>query len=234
MIASDVVRQTAPGIFGNLDKNSLFILKHGWAASTVRHYAAAVNQYFKFVEDTDSVCFPASADNIYNFVLWCRENTSTSNVLSTTTKWYLTGLRMWHVLHNVAFPPLNTHRLRLLFKAAKVTEIAPRHIRVGLTLMDLHRLVSKIDTSTAVGLVQVGVLLVGFWGLARLGELTLNDDHPDIFIRRKDVVFKSKKSNAKIMIRMAKTAAPGEVQFLRLSRQPNALDPYTALHRILD
>lgn len=32
---------------------------------------------------------------------------------------------------------------------------------------------------------------------------------------------------------MAKTAAPGEVQFLRLSRQPNTLDPCSALQQIL-
>lgn len=234
MLASDVIQQTSPGVFATLDKNSLFILKNGWAASTVRHYAAAVNRYFKFLEETRSTAFPASSENIYDFVVWCRENASAGNVLTSTTKRYLTGLRMWHVLHNAEFPPINTHRLRLLFKAAKVTEVTPHRVRTGLTLMDLNELVSKVDSSTLSGLIQIGVLLTGFWGLARLGELTLNQDHPDIFIRLKDVSFNESRTHAKLMIRMAKTAAPGEKQFLRLSKQPNTLDPCIAIQRILD
>lgn len=155
------------------------------------------------------------------------------NVRSSTTKRYLTGLRMWHVLHDTDFPVLNAHCIRLLFKAAKVTESAPKRVRRGLTLMDLNELVSNINTSISSGLIHVGVLLVAFWGLARLGELTLNEDHPTVFIRRRDVSFDNSMTHARILIRMAKTAAPGEKQFLRLSKQPNALDPCSALLRIL-
>lgn len=201
MLAQDVIRQTAPGVFGHLDKNSLFILHHSWAASTLRHYAAAVNRYFNFIDHTGSISFPASSENIYNFILWCREDhLSVEKVLATTIKRYLTGLRMWHVLHNVDFPPLNAHRLRLLFKATKITEVSTARVRRGLTLMDLNHLVSTIDSSTSTGKIQIGVLLVGFWGLARLGELTLNVDHPHIFIRRKDVSFNDSQTHAKILV----------------------------------
>lgn len=155
-------------------------------------------------------------------------------MLSNTTRRYLTVLRMWHVLHDVAFPPVNDHRIQLLLKASKKTESSPVSKRAGFTLMDIHRLINHLKGSTISELVLRGLILVGFWGLARLGELTLSVDHPNVFIRRKDVSFASDGSRAKILIRMAKTAAPGKYQFLHLSRQPNVLDPITALKAILD
>lgn len=233
MIATEILRQSAPGTFEQLDKNSLFILENGWAASTTRHYAAAVNRYFKFFQETKPYPFPATAEAIYGFILWCRENDSNNVVLSLTTKRYLTGLRMWHVLHDVKFPSLNTHRLRLLFKAGLVKEVSTKRKRTGLTLMDLHTIVTSLNSSTVDGIVAKGVLLTGFWGLARLGEITLNRDHPSIFIRRMDVSFNDTFTRAKIRIRMAKTAAPGEDQFLRITQQPNSLDPCQSLQHIL-
>lgn len=233
MTPCDVLRQSAPGIFRKLDKNSLFILENGWAPSTTRHYSAAVNRYFKFITENGPYPFPATAEAIYNFIFWCRENDTRNVVMSSTTKRYLTGLRMWHVLHDVKFPSLNVHRIRLLFKAALVTEVSTRRERNGLTLMDLHTVASSIDCSTATGIITRTVLLTGFWGLARLGELTYNRDHPDIFIRRKDVSFNETYTHAKIRVRLAKTAAPGEDQFIRLSKQPNVLDPCGALRQLL-
>lgn len=234
MHASDVLRQTRPGFFAPLDHASSFILQHGWAASTTRHYAAAVNKFFLFTAGSGLQTFPATANAIYQFICWCRENEDNKTVLSTTTKRYLTGLRMWHVLHNATFPEVNDHRIRLLLKAAKVTEIAPKPSRTGISLGDLDKIVSHLTGQNPVNRVLTAVFLVGFWGLARLGELTLNLDHPDVFIRRRDVSFNKDRTHATILLRMAKTAAPGEHQFLRLSKQPNRLDPCSALEIILN
>lgn len=233
MNSSNVLRQIAPGTVKPLSKASAFILEHGWAASTVRHYGAAVNRYFAFMKDTQPYPFPSTPEAIYNFICWCRDNRSHSTVLSTTTKRYLTGLRMWHVLHDVKFPAVDDHRIRLLLKAAHKTESRPVATRKGFTLVHVHQLVKGLNRATISGAVLRGVILVGFWGLARLGELTLSNDHPDIFIRRKDVLFNVENTHMKIRIRMAKTAEPGEDQFLRLSRQPNELDPISAITDIL-
>lgn len=231
--ALEVLRQTSPGVFANLSSTSTFILNHGWTAATKRHYAAAVNRYFQFMENTQHYPFPTTADAMYDFVCWCTTNKNIRTVLSDTTKRYLTGIRMWHVLHNVPFPDINHHRVRLLLKAAKVTQTPPTPTRTGFTLMDVHRLIHSLDNSGSANNVLRALILVGFWGLARLGELTLSSDHPDVFIRRKDVSVNATGSSMKIRIRLAKTASPGEIQLIHLRKQPNELDPISAVMCVL-
>lgn len=88
-------------------------------------------------------------------------------------------------------------------------------------------------TGNQADIVTKAIILVGFWGLARMGELTRHPDHPLVFVRRKDVTFSNNGLFARIRLRMAKTAAHGEVQFLRLRAQPNRLDPINSLHEVL-
>lgn len=233
MHASDVLRQTSPGSFAKLSQASTLILLHGWAAATVRHYAAAVNRFFSFMKNTKLYPFPITADAVYNFICWCRDNDEGKTVLGSTAKQYLTGLKMWHVLHDRPFPSINPHRVRLLFKAALSLEVPTKRVRQGITLMDVHNLFSSLDESHS-SLVLKGVLLIGFWGLARLGELTLHVDHPSIFVRRRDVTLSSGDTKATVKLRLAKTASTGEYQFLRLSKQPNILDPVAILRRLID
>lgn len=234
MHAENVLRQVKPGFSRTLSRASNLILTHGWAASTVKHYAAAVNRYFLFTGQKGIDPFPATTENIYAFLCWCGENEEEHTVLSNTMKRYLTGLRMWHVLHDTLFPPVNVHRIRLILKATRKKELTPSTKRIGFTLTDVHNLVKDLDISTRNGLVLRGVILVGFWGLARLGELTRANDHPDIFIRRKDVNINVDGSHARLRLRLAKTAAPGESQYVRLAKQPNCLDPINAILSILE
>lgn len=77
--------------------------------------------------------------------------------------------------------------------------------------MDIHRLVKDLNPDKTGDIVLKSLLLVGFWGLARLGELTYSTDHPTIFIRKKDVKFNSEGTRAHIVLQLAKTAQPGEV-----------------------
>lgn len=201
---------------------------------TVRHYAAAVNRYFLFAKKTGAAPFPATTDSIYAFICWCNNTEDVNTVLSNTIKRYLTGFRMWHVLHDTPFPTVNDHRVRLLLKASHKIELDRPSTRVGFTLTDVHRMVKDLNTQQSQHVVLRGVILAGFWGLARLGELTLSTDHPGVFIRRKDVSFNANKTHATLKIRMAKTAAPGVVQYLRLAKQPNVLDPIAAITSILN
>lgn len=109
MHASDVLRQTSPGTSATLSQASSLLLHQGWAAAIVRHYAAAVNRYFSFAEHEGLLSFPITSEAIYNFICWCKSNKDGHTVLSNTTKQYLTGLKMWHVLHNATFPTVNPH-----------------------------------------------------------------------------------------------------------------------------
>lgn len=219
-----------------LSETSFFILHHGWAPATTRQYSAAVNKFLVFLESENNPeqDLPSSAPTIYKFIFWCSMD-STKRVTTNTIKRYLTGLRMWHTLHELRFPLVDLHRVRLLLKACKKTEGHNKTpLRVGLGLDDVLQLCDRLSTSSVTDLVMRAIILVGFWGLARLGELTLNRDHPDVFIRRKDLSFSPNGRTATIRIRLAKTALHGEIQHLRLSIQPNRLDPIKVLNEVLE
>lgn len=233
MHASDVLRQTKPGCSSTLSQSSNLILLHGWAAATIRHYAAAVNRFFSFEIEVGHVSFPITTEAVYDFICWCRDSSDGNSVLSNTTKRYLTGLKMWHVLHDAPFPDVNPHRVRLLFKAARSTEVSQPSKRPAATLMDIYNISQRLLDGSRHSLVLRGVILVSFWGLARLGEVTRHTDHPSVFVRRQDVSFNTKGTKATIRLRLEKTAAPGEDQFIRLTKQPNCLDPINALQDIL-
>lgn len=231
--ASVTLQQSSPGILRPLNSVSTEILKNGWAASTIRQYASAVNKFFVFMNGSTHR-FPVSAESVYQFVLWCGRDRDRLSVVSNTTKRYLTGLKMWHTLHGVTFPSLDENRLRLLLKATKKREPERQPLRrLGLTLLDVHSLVLKLRETDIRSVTLKAVILVGFWSLARLGELTLHEDHPAVFVRRRDVHFSSDNKTASIMLRLAKTAAPGETQYLTLCWQPNILDPVAALKSLL-
>lgn len=224
---------TVPG--RKLEDAGRFILKHGWAAATTRQYAAAVNKFLLFLKSSPSseTSLPFGSKTIYEFILWCSKN-STSQVSSNTIKRYLTGLRMWHTLHEEPFPLVDCHRIRLLLKSCAKTEISRRlKTRIGLTLRDVCNLSERLTSANTVDLVTKAIILIGFWGLARLGELTARPDKPGSFIRRKDVSFTPCGRKALIRLRDAKTARPGESQWIRLVVQPNRLDPLNVLHEVL-
>lgn len=221
---------------GTLDEASTFILNNGWAPSTTRQYAAAVNKFLTFLKNRGDleVALPSSSQKIYAFILWC-STSDNKTVLSKTTTRYLTGLRMWHALHDQPFPAVNLHRVRLLLKGCSKLEIRPvKKVRAGLKLSDVLALTDILTNDNLVDLVTKAVLLTGFWGMARLGELTFHRDHPDIFVRRKDVTFSNGGKSAAIKVRLAKTAKHGEIQTIHLRAQPNRLDPINALFEVLN
>lgn len=218
-----------------LNEESEFILENGWAPATTRQYAAAVNKYLAFLREKSFAekAMPCSSQQLYEFILWCSK-TNNKPVLSNTTTRYLTGLRMWHALHDKPFPVVNLNRIRLLLKGCRKLELhKTTKKRIGLTLRNVVDLVDELATNSLTDLVTKGVILTGFWGLARLGELTLHRDHPGVFVRRKDLSFSMDGKSATIRLRMAKTAKPGETQLIRLRTQPNRLDPINVLHEIL-
>lgn len=227
--------KNSPSTSSSLDPTNLFILKHGWAPATVRQYGAAVNKFFEFLisSQREGKKLPITPTLVYKFIFWC--SVSSHKTVSTgTIARYLTGLKMWHTLHGLRFPAIDVHRIRLLLKACKKTEQRPPvRTRVGLTLEDVLNMSDKLTSDNLTDLTTKAIILVGFWGLARLGELTLHPDHPDVFVRRQDLLFSSDGRSASISITMAKTSRPGETQLLHLRAQPNRLDPLNVLHELL-
>lgn len=97
----------------------------------------------------------------------------------------------------------------------------------------MANLSDRLTSSNTLDLVTKAVILVGFWGLARLGELTWHRDHPLVFIRRMDLTLSRDGRHAHICLRLSKTAKPGETQLLRLTSQPNRLDPINVLQELM-
>lgn len=71
-------------------------------------------------------------------------------------------------------------------------------------------------------------------GFRKTWRVNTVNHHPSIFIRRKDVSFNADMTHATLKVRLAKTAAPGESQYLRLAKQPNVLDTISAITSILN
>lgn len=157
-----------------------FILCNSWAAATTRQYAAAVNKFVKFVSKltNDEELLLASSHRLYHFILWC-STSGTSNVSSNTIRRYFTGLHMWHMLHDFGFPVVSPHRIRLLLKACTKKQITrAKWTQIGLLLQDVLDLADAFTTENRADLVTKAIILIIFWGLARLGELTLHRARP--------------------------------------------------------
>lgn len=83
------------------------------------------------------------------------------------------------------------------------------------------------------GHVIIAVALSAFWGLARLGEL-LNNETTTNSVKVRDLEWAPHCWFAKIAIRNAKTAEPGEIRLIHLQSQASLLDPLGAIDRLLE
>ncbi|KAI7966276.1 hypothetical protein MJO29_002024 [Puccinia striiformis f. sp. tritici] len=77
------------------------------------------------------------------------------------------------------------------------------------------------------------LVLVAFWGMGRLGELTdtTQGNNKECGPKMRDVWFSANGDAATLAIRDAKTAAPGAIQYIRLTSLQNLLCPVLALKR---
>lgn len=79
------------------------------------------------------------------------------------------------------------------------------------------------------------IALIAFWGLARLGEIFRETKAEGALLRRHTSFGASNVGDwAKLHLRKAKTAAPGEIQTIHLQSQPSVLDPVSALKRVME
>ncbi|KAH9819098.1 hypothetical protein DFH28DRAFT_887424, partial [Melampsora americana] len=77
----------------------------------------------------------------------------------------------------------------------------------------------------------VMVVLVAFWGMARLGELVPLSLTKQI--RIKDVKQTDNGNKMRPAIRESKTSKPGQLKYLYLRRHRSLLDPVSAIERLM-
>lgn len=217
----------------------------GWAGGTLSGYSSGMSKFAEFKmktrgyfdEDT-----PISDEDIYDFIAWAGESKAEKTngpdkvIASVTIKKYLDGIRAWHMVKHLAKPSADRDVVSTLLNATKRNEEEKELVTVKQPIMirQLFKLIKETTGKTDELQLVGSVALIAFWGMARLGEL-MRQSREEGAILRSHVEFGEKggKRFAKIHLRKAKSAKPGEVQTIHLQQQMNVLDPVSALERVL-
>lgn len=214
---------------------------YGWRWNTVLLYNGAVRKFLKFKSETSPIGFelPATVRDIYDFCVWAgrtRDGPSAEDVLSVTVSKYLHGLKVWHLYHLEEYPPVNDGVIKQILTASKrIDSTLPK--KEGKKPVYLKHLVHLAVELSKMGEKELAILdtvLVAFWGLARLGELSGDKHEKSDIVKVEDVEMTGRERvEARIIIRGAKTASAGVTQILQLKELNHLLCPIAAIRRRL-
>ncbi|KNF02154.1 hypothetical protein PSTG_04651 [Puccinia striiformis f. sp. tritici PST-78] len=212
---------------------------NGWGRATLKGYNSAVRKFLSYMRSIGrKFRLPAQAKDIYEFCFWCGKTATkmeTWEISSVTLKKYLSGLKAWHDYHGQTYPGGIDKKVGLMVKSS-AKEDAKRAKRSPKGAIKLHHLLAIADSFSVGSNEEVAILdlsIVAFWGMARLGEITYGNQIGNVSDgpRREDVKISRDMQSAVISLRNAKTAKPGELQYIRLVALRNALCPVLAIQR---
>jgi hypothetical protein len=203
-------------------------------------YNAAVKKFLVFARtrSSDPFTLPASPADLYKFAFWAGRTTregGSHKVLATTVTKYLCGIKAWHVFHDATYPPSVDKKLALMVKASgrKDARIPKKPRKAPVMIPDLLILADALTSGTPMDQAIFDLALVAFWGLARLGEVTLGTpSYASSEVLASDVQLSADNQSIQITLREAKTAVPGELQWLSLQALPDCLCPVKATKRL--
>jgi hypothetical protein len=171
-----------------LDRERAIALGQAIDTSTWSNYSSAVNSYLDFVKNHNFPIEP-TPDTLSYFVVYMSHHIKPNSVDT-----YLSGVCQQL---EPFFPDVHKHRNSLLvnrtLRGCKRLHISPIKRKRALTRNDLHTVIKHYqDSSSHDDLLFVAQLLVGFFALMRLGELTTPDDlnlrNPSKISKRTSVV----------------------------------------------
>lgn len=218
-------------------------LLRGWKESTLRSYNGAVKKFLAYWTSTKTRPFvlPASPADIYGFCWWAGrvDGESTSHDISSKTLVnYLSGLKAWHLYHDVLYPHVTADRVTVMIRAsARADSLLPvKPPKPAILIEHLLALYMKLNGSSPQDEAVLDCAICAFWGLARLGELTYDSGNgkPEWInsVLCSDAI--GSDLSITLHVRGAKTAKAGQAQPLLLNAQPNILCPVKAVqHRLL-
>ncbi|EFP79058.2 uncharacterized protein PGTG_05014 [Puccinia graminis f. sp. tritici CRL 75-36-700-3] len=166
---------------------------------------------------------------------------SSQDVAANTLRKYLAGIQMWHTYHNAIFPEQTKLKVSVMLKSSAYVDVeVPKKPRKKAVTIDiLVKLAEILATGDPFQRALFDLSVVAFWGMARLVELTYNDNcgplRPQASLLTSDIRqdLEGGDGSITLVIRGAKTASPGEEQLIRLKRLPHMLCPVLAVHRRL-
>ncbi|KNF01209.1 hypothetical protein PSTG_05565 [Puccinia striiformis f. sp. tritici PST-78] len=217
----------------------------GYKINTLATYNAGINKFLKYLESVNVTSFvlPATPDDIFGFCYWAGRvegEPTDHDVSAATVAKYLYGLQMWHLYHRRQYPFSETDaRVTILLRSSAHTDatFSPRRKKGAIQLQHLVLLASILVNGDRFQRTLFDLVLVAFWGMARLSELTYDSAtggiHPAASLLTTDVTFEEEglKTIATIGIQGAKTARPGITQNLEVQSLPLMLCPIEALKR---
>lgn len=173
---------------------------------------------------------------VKQFVVWASQQDvekaeDDESVKLSTLKAYLAGVKVWHMFHDKPYPDQVDDAVRTLLRATRISESRVNKVEAKQPPVLLSNLVILLGVLTGqgeLGLAILTVVLVAFWGTARLGELIL-DNQKKRLPQWDDLEWVKDRSYVNIKIHNAKTAGPGKIQRIHLRRQASVLDPVSIL-----
>lgn len=221
------------------DEIQKHFLRGSWGDGTLKSYNSGVVKLHRFAvvnKIEKSLLLPISPRLVKRFVVWVsRKSVSKAvddeSVKASTIKAYVAGIKAWHLFHDKTYPNEVDEAVKILLKATRKIEaqdLDTEKKRPPVLVKDLVVLLEVLPSQGERGLAMLTVALVAFWSTARLGEL-LSDNPKTILPTWQDLEWAQDRSHVKIKLLNAKTAKPGEVQYLYLHRQESLLDPVSML-----
>ncbi|KAA1121817.1 hypothetical protein PGTUg99_032436 [Puccinia graminis f. sp. tritici] len=227
--------------------NSLDIhFLRGYKWNTLLSYNAAAKKFMMYkiaIKETPFV-LPISAGDLYGFCYWAGKNVNEigeQDVCAKTLVKYLYGIQAWHLYHSVKYPAESKARIGVLLRATARAdaEAPPRPVKAPVTVAQLVALTDNLilgdDQSKAV----LDLAIVALWGMARLAEVTYDSVTGPLqrttSLLTSDVRFVESETGtiAELVIRGAKTCAPGSSQKILLHSLDHMLCPVMAVKRRL-
>lgn len=193
------------------DQVKAYILYGSWSETTVKHYNAGVSKLVTFAnifKIPRTALLPIDPEILYQFVLWAgpklpgeEGSSQNSPIKSSTIRTYLSGIKAWHLYHDVQYPHHATQRVELMLTTAKKLDLREKEKipKDPVLVRHLFSLVENLTGKSLEDMAAYTVALVAFWGMARLGELLKPPNAADQ-VRLKDLVWDQKGMYLRIKI----------------------------------
>ncbi|EHS62923.1 uncharacterized protein PGTG_21273 [Puccinia graminis f. sp. tritici CRL 75-36-700-3] len=221
-----------------------YLLGYRW--NTLLSYNAAIKKYQNFAREAGKTTYrlPLTAQDIFDFCCWAgrtAESSTAHEISANTLSKYLAGLQMWHVYHNATYPVDSKTKVATFLKSSAYidAETAKNPRKKPVTIENLVKLTEVLIDGDSFQKALLDLSVVAFWGMARLAKLTYNESSgplrrtASLLTTDVELVYKERENLAKLTIRGAKTADPGQTQVIYLKELPHMLCPVLAVKRRL-
>ena len=213
-----------------LHNKKLHVLLSSVRESTRNTYGTGLACYHLFCDKYKlpwSNRAPASPELISAFVAYLAGHYSASSINN-----YLSGVRLWHLVHSQPWR-INQTELHSLLRGARLLQPQPKQQRQPLLLKDIQAIMQKLELDKPLPAAAFACLTTTFFSCARLGEftiLTLKSFNPNKYITPNGVsVIQDIKGESTTTFHLPQTKTNPFGENVYWKSQPFSCDPEKAL-----